>query len=66
MKFLKGIIFAAKVVGALAVIAMGLFVLYITFIFLGILWTECGPVPTILAAIYIISFVVFISDTNKS
>ena len=66
MKFLKGIVFAAKVIGALAIIAMGLFVLYITFIFLGILWTECGTVPTILAAIYIISFVVFISDTKKS
>lgn len=66
MKFLKGMIIAAKVVGALAVIAMGLFVLYITFIFLGILWTECGPVPTVLAAIYIISFVVFIGDTKKS
>lgn len=66
MKFLKGMIIAAKTIGALAVIAMGLFVLYIILIFLGILWTECGPVPTILAAIYIISFVVFINDTKKS
>ena len=66
MKFLKGIIIAAKVIWALAIIAMGLFVLYIIFIFLGILWTECGPIPTILAAIYIISFVVFMNDTKKS
>lgn len=66
MKFLKGLIFAAKVIGMLAVVAMGLFILYICFIFFGILWTEQGPVITILAAIYVISFVVFINDTKKS
>lgn len=66
MKFLKGMIIAAKVIGALTIIAMGIFVLYIAFIFLGILWTSCGPIPTILAAIYMISFVVFINDTKKS
>lgn len=66
MKFLKGLIFAVKVIGMLAVVAMGLFVLYICFIFLGILWTEHGPVITILAAIYMISFVVFMGDTKKS
>lgn len=66
MKFLKGIVFAAKAIWTLAIIAMGLFVLYICIIFLGILWTECGTIPTILAVIYIISFVVFMGDTKKS
>lgn len=48
-------------------IAALLFVLYICFIFLACLWTEQGPVFTILAAIYMISFVVFMGSlTNKS
>ena len=65
-KFFKGIVIAAKVVGALIMIAIVLYVLFICFIFLGCLWTEYGPVYTILAAIYMVSFVVFISDTKKS
>lgn len=47
-------------------IAIALYVLYICFIFLGCLWTDYGPVYTILAAIYMISFVVFMGDTIKS
>lgn len=47
-------------------IAAALYVLYICFIFLGCLWTDYGLVYAILAAIYMISFVVFISDTKKS
>lgn len=65
-KFFKRIVIAAKVIGALIMIAAALYVLYICFIFFGILWTREGPVFTILAAIYMISFVVFISDTKKS
>lgn len=47
-------------------IAAVLYVLYICFIFLGCLWTDYGPGYAILAAIYMISFVVFINDTRKS
>lgn len=65
-KFFKRIVTVAKVIGALIMIAAALYVLYICFIFLGCLWTDYGPGYAILAAIYMISFVVFINDTRKS
>ena len=65
MKFLKGIIIAAKVIGALAIIAMGLFVLFICFILLSYLWTEYGPLVAIIAAIYMISSVAFADSLTK-
>lgn len=65
MKFLKGIVFAAKVVGMLAVVAIGLFVLFICFILLSYLWTEYGPLVAIIAAIYMISSVAFADSLTK-